>query len=331
VSRASALRWCVCLAVALGLHLAFYRALGTGSPAAAESESIPTGEAAITMVTAETDERPRPVRPPDERPPEANSSHVPRGAVASPPTSRTGALGVATVRVESSRRGTSPSSRESPLAGGDGDWSLPVTGMGDVTSREFIARALPRPSAGPDDSGGFLQTGGITEALDAHDTAIGMTRAGPLLTVLENAVGGTAAPFEGIATFDVGVDTDGNVYATMLESNGDAEGWRQVAGAARAAVDPKRVRIPPHARGWHAIVKVEAKVEYPNALDPKKLGTKVEASPTAVTLASIGKVCSVRITLGLTLVPILGGCDPSNIGAHTLRVVHGSIVSEGRF
>jgi hypothetical protein len=80
-------------------------------------------------------------------------------------------------------------------------------------------------------------------------------------------------------------------------------------------------------------------------LDPKRLGTAVGASPGAVhvdknglvlekvpgiTFAHSGKVCSVKITLGLTLVPIGGGCDPSNIGMHTLRVVHAHVVSEGR-
>jgi hypothetical protein len=207
---------------------------------------------------------------------------------------------------------------------------LPIAQSSDITSRQSIARALPAPSAAPGE-GGIRQTGGITEALDAHDTAVGLTRAGPMLTALEDAVGGSAAPFEGIATFDVGVDTDGNVYATMLDSSGDAEGWSQVASAARAALDPKRVRIPPNARGWHATVRVEAKVQYPNGLDPKKVGTHVKASPTEVTLTSVGKICSVRISLGLTLMPISGGCDPSNIGMHTLRVVHGHIVSEGRF
>jgi hypothetical protein len=49
----------------------------------------------------------------------------------------------------------------------------------------------------------------------------------------------------------------------------------------------------------------------------------------AITLAHAGKVCSVRISLGLTS-PIAGVCDPTNIGMHPLRVVHGHIVSEGR-
>jgi len=338
MSRSSPLRQCLFFAVALGMHLALYESLGTPSPAPVESEGVSTGETVVTVVTAEPDEPPQRVRPTNDRPPGATAPDVPRRPAASAAASRargvagatTGEPRVASAPLESSQAGTDRSAGEWAPASGDRGWSLPVTQAGDVTSREFIARALRRPSAAPNDSGGS-RTGGVTEALDAHDTAIGLTRAGPIATALENAVEGSAAPFEGIATFDVGVDTDGHVYATMLDANGDAEGWSQVANTARAAVDPKRVRIPPGARGWHAIVKVEAKIQYPNALDPKTMGTKIKASPTAVQLTSIGKICNVRVTLGLTLVPIIGGCDPSNIGAHPLRVVHGSIVSEGRF
>jgi hypothetical protein len=195
-------------------------------------------------------------------------------------------------------------------------------------------------------------SGGVVEGLDARDAALGLGRGGPVISALENAVAGSDAPFEGAATFDVGIDTSGHVSVALLESSVASPGWARVAAAARAAIDPSRVRIPPGARGWHVVARVEAKVQYPNGADPKKMGTHVEASPgklvedkarphahappivlekvPGVTLAHAGKVCTVRITLGLTPVPISGGCDPSNIGMNPLRVVHGHIVSEGR-
>ena len=130
---------------------------------------------------------------------------------------------------------------------------------------------------------------------------------------------------------------------------------RRACAAAGASLDPKRVRIPPGARGWHVVAMVEAKVQYPNGVDPKKLGTHVSgsASPAleenkhrtsvedaplvfkkmpGITVAHAGKVCSVAVTLGLSFSPlgISGGCDPSNIGTHALRVVRSHVVSEGR-
>jgi hypothetical protein len=80
-------------------------------------------------------------------------------------------------------------------------------------------------------------------------------------------------------------------------------------------------------------------------LDPTTLGTKLEAtlggahvtkneivveSLPALTFATRGKVCFLRVQVGVTLVPISGDCDPVNIGTHPLRIVHAHIVSEGK-
>jgi hypothetical protein len=138
----------------------------------------------------------------------------------------------------------------------------------------------------------------------------------------------------------------------LLDASSASERWAKVGASLRSSLDPKRVRIPPGADGWHVVATVEANVRYPNNADPKKMGTSLEASPgrlvedknrphahappfvfekvPGVTLTHAGKVCTVRITIGLTTSPISGGCDPSNIGANTLRVVHGHLVREGR-
>jgi hypothetical protein len=199
---------------------------------------------------------------------------------------------------------------------------------------------------------GASTSGGVAEALDARDAALGLGRGGAVLSALEGAFASSDAPSEGIATFDVGIDTSGHVSVAVVDVSVASPGWARVAAAARAAIDPARVRIPPGARGWRVVARVEAKAQYPNGADPKKLGTSVTASPGSlaedknrpdahapplvlekvpgVTLAHSGKVCSVNVTLGLTLSPISGGCDPSNIGMKPLRVVHARIVSEGR-
>ena len=174
-----------------------------------------------------------------------------------------------------------------------------------------------------------------------------------MVSALEVAAASTEAP-EGSATFDVAIDAGGHVSVALLSASAAAAAWSKVGAAAGASLDPKRVRIPPGAHGWHVVAMVEAKVQYPNGLDPKKLGTHVEASPDlaleenkhratiedppivfkklpGVTIAHAGKVCSVAISLGLSFASgISGGCDPSNAGANPLRVVRSHIVSEGR-
>jgi hypothetical protein len=238
-----------------------------------------------------------------------------------------------------------PGSSASAGTAGDG-WTFEATTPPDITSPGFVAQATRGIGTAELERRGPWTTGGLLEGLDAHDVSVGMGRGGPILTALEDALAAAdGAPFEGAATFDVGIDTSGHVSVAILDQSVAAPGWSSVAEAARVAIDPARLRIPPGARGWHVVARIDATVKYPNGIDPKTLGTKLEASPgqvhvtkdaivvdklPAVTFATSGKVCSLRIDVGLTLVPISGNCDPSNIGTHPLRVVHGHVVGEGR-
>jgi len=172
-------------------------------------------------------------------------------------------------------------------------------------------------------------TGGVVEALDAHDAAIGLSRSGPLLTALEGAAEDSDAPPAGTATFDVGIEASGHVSVTLLDASSDQAGWSTVGNSTQRAIDPRRVRMPPDGSGWHAVVRVEARLVYPDGLDPGHLGTKVTASAAGVNFTTAGKVCALSLTVGLGL-GINGGCDLANIGAHALRVVHGHVVREGR-
>ncbi|HEY1696286.1 MAG TPA: hypothetical protein VGG39_29175 [Polyangiaceae bacterium] len=209
-------------------------------------------------------------------------------------------------------------------------------------SREVVPRVEPPRTLSP--------TGGLAEGLDAHDSAIGLGRGGPVLSALEVAANdeGTA---QGNATFDVSIDAAGRVSVSLVNASTSADAWSRVGQAMRSAIDASHVRLPPGANGWHVVARVDAKVQYPNGRQPKDLGTRVEADGLAlgtnprratvgdppivfkkmpgITLAHSGKVCSVRIHLGLGP-PIAGGCDPSNIGAHETRVVTTRVVSEGR-
>ncbi len=146
-----------------------------------------------------------------------------------------------------------------------------------------------------------------------------------------------------MATFDVAIETNGHVSVTVLEASSAFSDWAKVADATRATLEPARFRIPPGARGWHVVARVEAKELYPSGADPKKVGASVEAKPGRIVetkehvdiqlpyakFAATGKVCSVALTVG-GIPSISGGCSLENLRANAIRVVHGRIVSEGR-
>lgn len=252
--------------------------------------------------------------------------------------------------------GAQPSAMAFPSSDG---WTFDPRKPSDLLAAATLAQAA-REAAEPrareatrEPPTGVSRTGGLVEGLDAHDASIGLGRGGPVVSALEVAAASSEAP-DGSATFDVAIDASGRVSVALLSASAAAGAWTKVGAAAGASLDPKRVRIPPGARGWHVVAMVEAKVQYPNGLDPKKLGTHVEGSTSlsleenkhratvedppivfkkvpGITVAHAGKVCSVALTLGLSFGSgISGGCDPSNIGAHALRVVRSHVVSEGR-
>ena len=246
--------------------------------------------------------------------------------------------------------GASGPALEPAPAPADSGWTFNAGPAPDVLAQGAVARAVqdtvpvvPAPTT-------VSPTGGLAEGLDARDAALGLGRGGPVTSALEAA---TYADYdaEGKATFDVSIDSSGHVSVSLLDTSASSGAWAHVAQAMRESLSRARVRVPPGAKGWHVVATVESKIQYPNGLDPKKLGTRLEADGPALaenehraniedppivfkkmpglTLAHSGKVCSVRIHLGLGP-PIMGGCDPSNIGAHTTRVVRSHVVSEGR-
>ena len=212
----------------------------------------------------------------------------------------------------------------------------------DLTAPSFVASASRPPSLESPPTGSST-TGGLVEGLDSEDAARGMSRSGPLLSALEDATRASDTSVLGVATFDVAVDAAGGVTVSVLEASSAFAEWSRIAVATRASIVPARIRIPPGARGWHVVARLEAKEQYPNGVDPRTLGTKLAGTRGSIhetkdridvqlpqaTFATAGKVCSMAITVGLSP-GISGGCNPENIGAHLARVVEGRVVSEGR-
>jgi hypothetical protein len=279
---------------------------------------------------------------------------------------RPGRLGGAVAAREANREpaeGGSPNGSEvsqgPPAQTSEGGWTFDprarVPGAADWTDPGAVAMAASEGGGETQPAvTGISQTGGLVEGLDARDASIGLGRGGgAVVSALEVAAGTDATAVEGKATFDIAIDTSGKVSVVLVNASQSAAEWSRVGEATRASLDPRRIRIPPGATGWHVMATVEAKVQYPNGADPKKMGTHVEAvavpklvenkrranvadppivfkgPPPGITLTHAGKVCSVRVYVGLGL-NIDGGCDPSNIGTNTVRLVHGHVVSEGR-
>jgi hypothetical protein len=290
-----------------------------------------------------------PTLPVEDAPRELSRTPLPEGTSTAART-RSAVASAARKETRESGAGTSEKAKGTVNAKG---WTFDPRKPVDVTAPEVIREAAGRVRGDVVEhrAAGASQTGGLAEGLDAHDAAIGMGRSGHIVSALELATAGGEAPAEGNATFEVSVGSNGGVSVALLNASQAFEAWVKVGETLRASIDPKRVRVPPGARAWRVVATVEAKLQYPNGDNPKNMGTKVEgAAPElienkhrtsvedppivfkkmpGVTLAHAGKVCNVSITLGLVS-GISGGCDPSNIGTHTLRVVSSHVVREGR-
>ena len=341
-------RWLPYGAIALAAHLAVLLALRGPS-------RLPTPVPAPTVVDETTTDLDVELTPLAEVPPA-----IPPSSSDVAPLARTTSTAV-THATRDPREAAEPPAQPSPTAPRTSDdWTFDPRKPTDVLAPAALAQAAREArtpaEAAPEPTTrvtGVSKTGGLAEGLDAHDASIGLGRGGPVVTALEVAAASSDAA-DGTATFDVAIDTSGHVSVALLSATASRGTWTQVGAAARGSLDPKRIRIPPGAQGWHVVAMVDSKVQYPNGVDPKKLGTHVEASPSlaleenkhratiedppivfkrlpGITVAHAGKVCTVAFSLGLTFGPgISGGCDPSNIGAHPLRVVRSHVVSEGR-
>lgn len=178
--------------------------------------------------------------PPPPSPSSVMSSKGPKGSVRV-----SHAIGERAAAV-SSGAGTELAPRAPTTGSGDGQgWTFDARTPRDITTSESIARATR--GIGTAEVESRPSVGGLVEGLNARDVSIGLGRGGPFLTALEGALAGDDAPFEGSATFDMGVDTSGRVSVVLIDASVASAGWLRVADAARSVIDPKRIRIPPGA------------------------------------------------------------------------------------
>ena len=242
-----------------------------------------------------------------------------------------------------------------------GDWSRWV----DPTASPRVAR-LERERRAPLVAPPVSSTGGLAEALEARDQSLGLGPAGAVLTAVHDAGYSEIAPALGTATFSITVLRSGDVDVRLTGASSQAEGWVKLGESIAAAIRRKPPRISEARSGVRLGIEVVAEERWPNgqatrldsgptlAVTPPKFQavetakqSLLERNPAAVPdpdapagkprlqanfdapgifVQGRGKVCSYRI--GLSPIPISGGCDPANIGAKPRRVVSTRVINQ---
>jgi hypothetical protein len=241
---------------------------------------------------------------------------------------------------------------------GAGDWSRwvdPTAAPARASSERGDYRPAPVSS-----------TGGLAEALEARDQALGLGPAGAVLTAVHEAGYSEIAPALGTATFSITVLRSGAIDVQLTGASSQTAAWAQVGQSIAAAIRRKPPRIAPTRIGVRLGIEVVAEERWLNgqatrsdhgpkivAEPPKFQATEtakealLDRNPAAVPdpdappgkpplqanydapgvfVQGRGKVCSYKI--GISPIPISGGCDPSNIGQPARRVVSTRVISQ---
>ena len=327
-------RWIPSAAVAALVHAALF--VASGRIRAPQEASPPIAEAR-DEVTIDLAEVPR-------APVASTSVERSIGPAGAPWGGERGVSAKAAPVAAPDLEGGEPPASEPQVAPAPSDegWSFNPMQAPDVTSPAFVARSVADIVRDPGARPTPPSAGRLAEALDQRDVELGIGRGGPVLTALEVATRSSDVP-EGWALFDVAIDTAGRMSVAVGDVSGDHAAWTKVASTAAASFDPARMRVPPGSRGWRVVVRVDAKVQYPDGRKPKDLGTHFEATPGKLSSTSMvmektpgfsvatqGKVCGIGLSMHLPVPMIAGGCDPENAGMPAVRIVSGHIVSEGR-
>jgi hypothetical protein len=174
-----------------------------------------------------------------------------------------------------------------------GNWSMWV----DPTGKAEQPPAPPATRAPAHVS----QTGGLAEALEAHDHEVGLGPAGRVLSAALEAGRSEVAPAIGNATFTITVLKTGAINVELGAASSNIEGWRKVADNMAAAIKKKPPRIDGGRNGVRIGVKLVAEQRLP---------------------APGGALSIARATLTF---------DVSNIGAPAQRFVSAHVTSQTLF
>jgi hypothetical protein len=158
---------------------------------------------------------------------------------------------------------------------------------------------------------------------NARDALIGLGPEGPILTALEAATSGSAAPEHGEATFLVKVDASGVVVdLRLLSSRGGERGWIDARDRAARTLTGQKLALR-GAKGAELTVLVDSSVRLPSGARPDK--------PVSPTLEHSRIVQHESVPEGGTAVVVkaytVGRFDLSDVRARATRIVHARVVS----
>jgi hypothetical protein len=258
-----------------------------------------------------------------------------------------------------------PSDRHVDLGIDDGDWARWVR----PANVPEVPAAAERNAAAP--RAPVSRTGGLAEALEAHDREVGLGPAGGVLAAARDAAHTDAAPQLGRATFAITLLSTGLVQVELTGANASADGWRAVGATLQAALARKPPPIPRSRSRVLLSLEVVAEEHWPNGSKVRAEGTslvvappkfqgvdeakedlarrnplaadpvpvpgvdrpplRLQFQPPGLFVEHRGKVCNYAFGVTPLALVFQGGCDPSNIGAKPIRVVATRIVSETAF
>ena len=120
--------------------------------------------------------------------------------------------------------------------------------------------ATPRPAS---------TTGGLREALDAHDQKVGLGFGGPVVTAFHTAAANPTAPQTGSARFEAIIDASGRVTDVhVLSVDGEMEKWLAVARQVLASLRSRVLRTPLGGQGVAIVVAVQSRYQLPSGAAP---------------------------------------------------------------
>jgi hypothetical protein len=147
-----------------------------------------------------------------------------------------------------------------PTLDGDERWSV-WSGIvaAPRTPLPAPSSAAPLPDVREHDPAPVSSTGGLREALAAHDRELGLGVGGPVVGVAEAATRSSRAPVRGFAVFEVRFDASGGVRGvSVVDANGERDSWSDVARGMAAALRAKPLRLPSGANGVAVTVRVDS-------------------------------------------------------------------------
>jgi hypothetical protein len=314
------------LVAAVLLHAAAFAWLGRSAPTHPSAEE--SDHATVDLDVEDLPREPTPL-PEEPSPAEATDRHPSEDREESVTEAR---LHRRTQPAPTDGRPASSTEPSTPApASSSSDFAFDPTAQPSSLSGLALGMGGPNPFIGNVPAGADKPTGGgapdapegtnvapgvdrsMRDALVAHDHAIGLDVAGPLVGIAEEAARPSEAPMDGAAVFEVTFDGNGAIAAIrVVEGGKEREAWERVARAMTATFRSRRMQIRAKGKGLVVTLEVSSRWVLPSGQHPG-LGGVLYSKPddTPGSFAAGG-----------------AHFDLSDIGQRAKRDVHARILNE---